>query len=53
MTASLREGRHFLRLRMDKAAHPQMREIACKLYDQLVEIVPVVFEDLAGVRYAD
>lgn len=53
MTANLREWRHFLRLRMDKAAHPQMREIACKLYDQLAEMVPVVFEDLAGVRYAD
>lgn len=51
MTANLREWRHFLRLRMDKAAHPQMREIACKLYDQLAEMVPVVFEDLAGVRY--
>lgn len=53
MTANLREWRHFLRLRMDKAAHPQIREIACKLYDQLAEMVPVVFEDLAGVRYAD
>lgn len=53
MTANLREWRHFLRLRMDKAAHPQMREVACKLYDQLAEMVPVVFEDLAGVRYAD
>ena len=53
MTANLREWRHFLRLRMGKAAHPQMREIACKLYDQLSEMVPVVFEDLAGVRYAD
>lgn len=53
MTANLREWRHFLRLRMDKSAHPQMREIARKLYDQLAEMVPVVFEDLAGVRYAD
>ena len=53
MTANLREWRHFLRLRMDKSAHPQMREIACKLCDQLAEMVPVVFEDLAGVRYAD
>lgn len=53
MTANLREWRHFLRLRMDKAAHPQIREIACKLYDQLAEMAPVVFEDLAGVRYAD
>lgn len=51
MTANLREWRHFLRLRMDRSAHPQMREIACKLYDQLAEMVPVVFEDLAGVRY--
>ena len=53
VTAKLREWRHFLRLRMAKSAHPQIREIACKLYDQLAEIVPVVFEDLAGVRYAD
>lgn len=47
MTANIREWRHFLRLRCDKAAHPQMREVALMLLDKLHEAVPVCFDDIA------
>jgi thymidylate synthase (FAD) len=46
MTANLREWRHFLRLRTSPAAHPQMREAALMLLEQVREKVPVVFEDI-------
>lgn len=46
MTANLREWRHFLRLRTNKAAHPQMREVAIPLLRKLQEIIPVVFDDI-------
>nr|DAJ43786.1 MAG TPA: Thymidylate synthase complementing protein [Caudoviricetes sp.] len=48
MTANIREWRHFLRLRCDKAAHPQMREVALMLLDKLHEAVPVCFDDIAA-----
>ena len=50
MTANLREWRHFLRLRTSPAAHPQMREVAMLLLQELQEKVPVVFDDIKGVR---
>lgn len=46
MTANLREWRHFLRMRCDKAAHPDMRVIAFKLLQRLYEACPAVFEDI-------
>lgn len=46
MTANIREWRHFLRLRRAPAAHPQMREIALLLLEQVHERVPVLFDDL-------
>ena len=46
MTANLREWRHFLRLRTDKAAHPQMREVAIKLLFKFKEFIPVIFDDI-------
>lgn len=46
MTANLREWRHILRLRTDKAAHPQMREVMCPLLSELKERVPVIFDDI-------
>ena len=48
MTANLREWRHFLKLRCDRASHPQMREVALMLLEKLHEAVPVVFDDLYG-----
>ena len=46
VTMNLRELRHFLKLRTAKAAHPQMREIALKIFKILVEKLPAVFDDL-------
>ena len=48
MTANIREWRHFLRLRTSQAAHPQIREVAILLLRQLVEKVPVLFDDIAA-----
>lgn len=46
MTANMREWRHFLKLRCAKAAHPQMREVACMLLEQFKEKVSVIFDDI-------
>lgn len=46
MTANLREWRHFFKLRCDKAAHPQMREVAKKALKICIEKFPLYFEDL-------
>lgn len=46
MTANIREWRHFLRLRMATAAHPDMRVVARLVYELLKEKYPVFFEDI-------
>ena len=46
VTMNFRAIRHFLRLRLDKAAHPQMRELAGLVYDIVKEHYPVFFEDI-------
>ena len=46
VTMNLRELRHFLKLRTDKAAHPQMREVALKIRDIMLEKLPTVFGDI-------
>ncbi|MBR4643179.1 MAG: FAD-dependent thymidylate synthase [Selenomonadaceae bacterium] len=46
VTMNLREWRHFLKLRTAKAAHPQMREVALKIYSILAEKLPAVFDDI-------
>lgn len=46
MTANLREWRHFLKLRTSNRAHPQMREVALKIYEILKEKLPVIFSDI-------
>ncbi len=46
VTMNLREWRHFLKLRTSKAAHPQMREVALKIYNILMEKLPVIFDDI-------
>ena len=43
MTCNLRQWRHVLRQRCDKAAHPQMREIMLPLRNELRELLPEVF----------
>ncbi len=45
MTMNLREWRHFFKLRTDKAAHPQMRELAKLIYDAFIEKGYGVFFD--------
>lgn len=45
MTANLREWRHILKLRTDKAAHPQMRFIMNQILGIFKEKLPVIVED--------
>ena len=45
-TMNLREWRHFFRLRTSPAAHPQMRQVAGMLLEQMREAVPVIFDTL-------
>ena len=46
MTANLREWRHFFKLRCDKAAHPQIRELAIPLLEEFKSKIPAVFDDI-------
>lgn len=46
MTANIREWRHFLKLRCDKVAHPQMRQVAIPLRVALRYEMPPLFEDI-------
>ena len=48
VTANLREWRHILKLRCDKAAHPQMRQLMCPLLNQLKSSIAVIFDDIKG-----
>ena len=45
-TYNLRELRHFLKLRTEKGAHPQMRQIAIPLLSALRKRLPAVFSDI-------
>lgn len=46
VTMNLRAWRHFLKLRMAKSAHPQIRDLAKQAYDCLIEGLYPVFRDL-------
>lgn len=46
VTFNIREWRHFFRLRYDKTAHPQMREIAGMLLREFKMRYPALFDDL-------
>lgn len=46
MTMNLREWRHFFKMRCDKAAHPQMRQVANMILDTFKEKIPVIFNDI-------
>lgn len=46
MTTNLREWRHFFRLRVAPAAHPQMREVTIPLLEEFQRTIPVVFDDI-------
>ena len=45
MTCNFREWMHFLELRTDQKAHPQMREIAFKIAEILSEKCPLLFKE--------
>ena len=51
MTLNIRSWRNFFSLRADKAAHPQMREIAYPMLKAFHEYIPVVFDDLYEEKY--
>lgn len=46
MTANIREWRHFLKLRTDKAAHPDMRYVANLILKEFKVKYPILFEDI-------
>ena len=46
MTANIREWRHFLTLRCNPAAHPQMREVATQVLEEAYQKIPVLFKDI-------
>jgi len=46
VTYNLREWRHFLRLRLAPAAHPQIREVATEIMRILRDNIPVVFDEI-------
>lgn len=45
-TFNIRQWRHILNLRTDKAAHPQMRQVMVPLAKWLKSRVPVLFDDI-------
>ncbi len=46
MTANFREWRHVFRMRCQKRAHPQIREVTLGLLKEVKERIPVLFDDL-------
>lgn len=50
MMANLREWRHFIKLRGSQAAHPQIRPIAYRIWCELMQVAPSIFEDLPPMR---
>jgi len=51
-TANIREWRHIFKLRCDKAAHPQMRQVMLPLMSAFQQRIPLLFDDL-GERFAE
>lgn len=49
MTANLREWRHFIKVRMGRGAEYEIRFIAGKILEELYQLYPMVFEDLANI----
>lgn len=50
VTANYREWRNIFRLRCDKAAHPQMRELMIPLLKELQAKIPTVFDDIEVIE---
>lgn len=53
VTMNIRELRHFFKLRLAKAAHPEMRELAAMMFLAVKYKYPVFFEDMELVDYFD
>ncbi len=51
-TANIREWRHIFKLRCDKAAHPQMRQVMLPMLGAFQERIPLLFDDL-GEGFAE
>lgn len=49
MTANLREWRHFIKVRTGRGAEYEIRFIAGKILEELYQLYPMVFEDLANI----
>ncbi len=49
-SCNTRSLRHFLKLRLDKHAQWEIREMAQKIFDIIYELYPVLFEDLKELR---
>ena len=47
VTGNVREWMHFFKVRIASAAHPQMREIAEPLQEELRELLPEIFDGIA------
>ena len=48
VTANLREWRHILKLRTSEKAHPQIRALMLPILTELQQVVPIIFNDIAG-----
>ena len=48
ITYNLRQWRHFLKQRISRAAHPQIRQIANMILKEFQEKIPVIFKDIGG-----
>ena len=46
VSANFREWRHIFKMRTDKSAHPQIRELMLPLLEELRQQVPIIFDDL-------
>lgn len=46
VTMNMRAWRHFLKLRTDQSAHPQIREISNQILGQFKQKLPILFGDL-------
>ena len=46
ITANVREWRHIFTLRCHKASHPQMNEVMRPLHQEMMELIPVIFDDI-------
>ena len=49
-TCNARSLRHFLELRLAKGAQWEIREMACKIFDIVYDLYPILFEDLLPLR---